>query len=204
LSRPRSSSPTSSRLAARPLPPDRRVTARPIAAGDERRVTVRPITAGDEAEFLAAARASRRLHATWIAVPRDAATFRRHVTRFVAPTHHGFVVLDGDGRIAGAINITNAIYGPFRSAYLGWYAFAGFERRGIMARGLARVLRIAFGALKLHRLEANIQPDNKPSIALARACGFTKEGYSPSYLKIAGRWRDHERWAIVKPGRGQR
>jgi ribosomal-protein-alanine N-acetyltransferase len=46
------------------------------------------------------------------------------------------------------------------------------------------------------RLEANIQPGNAPSIALLRACGFEKEGYSPRYLKIGGRWRDHERWAI--------
>ena len=162
------------------------------------RVTVRPISLDDEAEFLAAARASRRLHAPWIAVPRDAQTFRRHVSRFVSPTHFGFVVLDGQGRIAGAINITNAIHGPFCSAYLGWYAFAGFERQGIMKQGLARVLRVAFGQLRLHRLEANIQPGNLPSIALARASGFTKEGYSRAYLKIGGRWRDHERWAIVR------
>lgn len=162
------------------------------------RVTVRPIALDDEAEFLAAARASRKLHAPWIATPQDAATFRRHVSRFVAPTHHGFLVIDPHGRIAGAINLTNAIYGPFCSAYLGWYVFAGFERRGLMAQGLRRVLRIAFGQLRLHRLEANIQPGNRPSIALARACGFSQEGYSRAYLKIGGRWRDHERWAIVK------
>jgi ribosomal-protein-alanine N-acetyltransferase len=59
------------------------------------------------------------------------------------------------------------------------------------------VVRHAFRRLRLHRLEANIQPGNAPSVALAKACGFTREGYSPRYLKIAGRWRDHERWAIV-------
>jgi NADH dehydrogenase [ubiquinone] 1 alpha subcomplex assembly factor 7 len=35
------------------------------------------------------------------------------------------------------------------------------------------------------------------SIALVKSCGFSLEGYSPRYLKIGGRWRDHERWAIV-------
>lgn len=66
-----------------------------------------------------------------------------------------------------------------------------------MREGLDAVVRSAFGPMKLHRLEAAIQPGNRSSIALVKACGFTKEGYSPRYLKIGGRWRDHERWAIV-------
>ena len=67
----------------------------------------------------------------------------------------------------------------------------------LMREGLALVVRHAFKTLKLHRLEANIQPQNAPSLALAKACGFRREGFSPLYLKIGGRWRDHERWAIV-------
>jgi ribosomal-protein-alanine N-acetyltransferase len=66
-----------------------------------------------------------------------------------------------------------------------------------MREALRATIRHAFGTLKLHRLEANIQPGNVASIALARSCGFSKEGYSPRYLKIGGRWRDHERWAMV-------
>ena len=66
-----------------------------------------------------------------------------------------------------------------------------------MHAGLSAVVRHSFRVLRLHRLEANIQPGNRASIALAKSCGFIKEGYSPRYLKIGGRWRDHERWAIV-------
>ena len=66
-----------------------------------------------------------------------------------------------------------------------------------MTEGLKLVLRRAFGTLHLHRLEANIQPHNKSSLKLFHRLGFRREGYSPRYLKIGARWRDHERWALL-------
>jgi ribosomal-protein-alanine N-acetyltransferase len=114
------------------------------------------------------------------------------------PENAAFLVCArGSGQIIGVINLTNVVLGVFRSGYLGYYTFSGFERQGFMRNGLRAVVRQAFAKLKLHRLEANIQPGNVASIALVKACGFTQEGYSPRYLKIGGRWRDHERWAIL-------
>ena len=66
-----------------------------------------------------------------------------------------------------------------------------------MTEALRLALRYAFQQLKLHRLEANIQPRNFASIALVKRAGFVYEGYSRRYLKVCGRWRDHERWAII-------
>ena len=163
------------------------------------RVTVRRIDGSDEDEFIAAAKASRLLHKAWVAPPLTRDAFAKYLARFETPGSYGFVVVAmPSGELVGAINITNIVRGAFQSGYLGYFAFAGKAGKGLMAKGLRAVLRQAFTTLRLHRLEANIQPTNGPSIALARACGFTKEGYSPAYLKIAGRWRDHERWAIVK------
>ena len=99
---------------------------------------------------------------------------------------------------AGVININEIVRGVFCSGYLGYYAFVPHNERGYMKKGLDAVLAEAFGRHRLHRLEANIQPDNDASRALVQRCGFRLEGFSPRYLKLAGRWRDHERWAITK------
>jgi [ribosomal protein S5]-alanine N-acetyltransferase len=160
-------------------------------------VTLRPLAASDGAAFTAAARASRALHRPWVTAPCDAAAFARHLARFDGVAHRAFVV-DAGGELAGAIHLTNIVMGGFCSGYLGYYAFTGFEGRGLMRQGLSALVSQAFRQFGLHRLEANIQPGNVASRALVQRCGFVQEGYSPRYLKIGGRWRDHERWARVK------
>ncbi len=109
-----------------------------------------------------------------------------------------------DAAIAGVFNLSQIVYGSFRNAYLGYYAFVPFAGNGCMREGMRLVMRHAFGSLGLHRLQANIQPGNAASIALVRGAGFRKEGFSPRYLKIAGRWRDHESWAALAEDRTAR
>lgn len=99
--------------------------------------------------------------------------------------------------MVGVFDLSQIYYGIMQSGYLGYYAFAPYARRGYMRDGLQLMLRYAFRSLRLHRVESNIQPANKRSIALVRRAGFVREGYSHRYLKIYGRWRDHERWALL-------
>ena len=172
-------------------------------------VFLRSPTAYDRDEFLERVRASRKLHGPWVSGPADADAYAAWLRRTRTADRESLLVCrDEDGAIAGVYNIGQIFYGPFCSAYLGYYAFTPFAGRGYMREGLQLVLRHAFGPLGLHRLEANIQPENGPSIALVSGAGFRLEGLSPRYLKIAGRWRDHERWAILAeefhPGRGRR
>ncbi len=103
-----------------------------------------------------------------------------------------------DNTIIGTLNLSQIFRKSFQNAYLGYQLFTEFTGSGYMTEAVALALRHAFATLGLHRLEANVQPVNKPSIAVLVRNGFSKEGFSRRYLKINGRWRDHERWAILK------
>jgi [ribosomal protein S5]-alanine N-acetyltransferase len=161
-------------------------------------VLIRPPSPADRKPFLAAVSKSKSIHRPWVTAPDTTARFRAYLRRMVPPENYAFLVCRRDtGDIVGVINLSNIVRGPLQSAYLGYFVFAGHQRQGLMQQGLQAVVQHAFKSLKLHRLEANIQPGNMASIALAARCGFRKEGFSPRYLKINGRWRDHERWAIL-------
>lgn len=154
-----------------------------------------------EPSFLAAVLRSRRLHAAWVTAPTSAAEYRVYLKDRKGPRHLKYFVCDDAGEICGVVNLSEIVRGSFQSAYLGYYALHPYAGKGLMSAGLELVLNRAFNELELHRLEANIQPRNAPSIALVRRAGFRYEGLSRRYLKIRGRWRDHERWAITSEDR---
>ena len=162
------------------------------------RVCLRAPTLRDREEFLALSRASVSFYrglASSLSTPR---AFTAYVERSRRPDYVAMLVCRReDGRIVGSVNLSQIVRGTFHSAYMGYQVFAPFARQRYMSDALPLVLRLIFRQLRLHRVEANIQPTNAASIALVRRAGFVKEGYSQRYLKISGRWRDHERWAMT-------
>ncbi len=149
-------------------------------------------------EFLALTRSSRTFHRGLTTPPLTPDQFTSSLKRWRKSDSACFLVcLIEDGTILGLINLSQIFMGGFRSAYMGYYIGAPFAGRGYMTEAIRLMLRYAFRDLKLHRVEANIQPQNAASIALVRRAGFRREGYSPRYLKIEGRWRDHERWTML-------
>jgi ribosomal-protein-alanine N-acetyltransferase len=161
------------------------------------RVVLRPPTPRDRDDYMAAMRASRSLHRSWLTPPTTPEDFDALLQRARAQEFEPMLVRRReDGAIVGFFNISQIIRGPLQSAFLGYGAVAGHTGQGYMTEGMELVLERAFTELSLHRLEANIQPGNAASIALAQRCGFVREGFSERYLKVGGRWRDHERWAI--------
>jgi [ribosomal protein S5]-alanine N-acetyltransferase len=162
------------------------------------RVQLRPPREDDEREFTALAQSSRRFIAGWVAPPSDAAAFAAYVRRNAADSFKALLLIRReDQAILGAVNLSQIVHGLFQNAYLDYWIGAPFARQGYMREGLALALDHAFSTLHLHRLEANIQPANTASSRLVASLGFRLEGVSLRYLKIKGRWRDHERWAIL-------
>lgn len=148
-------------------------------------------------EFIRHMRASRGLHHPWVSAPCDPESWRRYLDRLKRENEAGFLVRrSGDNALCGVINLNVITYEALCSAYLSYYAVQRFAQHGYMREGLRQVIDIAFSELGLHRLEANIQPGNEASIRLVESLGFECEGYSPRYLMINGKWRDHERWAL--------
>ena len=162
------------------------------------RVFLRRPARRDMLEFLALTRASRHLHRGLVTPPVTPEQFTSSLKRWRKADSACFLIcLVEDGTILGLINLSQIFMGGFKSAYMGYYIGAPFAGRGYMTEAIQLMLRHAFRDLKLHRVEANIQPQNVASIALVRRAGFRREGYSPRYLKIRGRWRDHERWTML-------
>lgn len=161
-------------------------------------IVLEPPSLERRAEFLLAARRSRELHRGYVVAPSTAKTYAAYLERVQAPSNDGYLVQDAQSSaLVGVINLNEIVLGNFKSAYLGYYAFVPYAGLGYMSLGLSVVLHKAFSELRLHRLEANIQPSNGPSIRLVKKLGFRREGFSPRYLKVAGRWRDHERWSLL-------
>ncbi|HUA10386.1 MAG TPA: GNAT family protein [Solirubrobacteraceae bacterium] len=161
------------------------------------RVTLSPLAASDREAFVAAMTASHELHHPWLFPPTNDVAFAALLARDVDGRHETHVVKLADGAIAGYFTVGEIVRGALQSAYLAYGGVAGLDGRGYMSEGLGLLLDHIFGAMSLHRAEANIQPANHRSIALVRRAGFSKEGFSPRYLNIAGEWRDHERWALT-------
>lgn len=160
------------------------------------RTHLRPLQAADRDPLIAAVAESRSLHGPWFRGVADVASFDRLLGR-VGPDFVALVLVDTEtGGLAGQFHLSQIFMGGFRSAYLGYAALRPFAGTGRTTEGLRLAVRWAFERVGLHRLEANIRPENVASIRLVERVGFVKEGYSEGYLFLDGAWRDHERWAV--------
>jgi ribosomal-protein-alanine N-acetyltransferase len=129
---------------------------------------------------------------------KDRKSFYDYLQRTTRDDYFGFLICRlADGAIVGNMNLFHIVRLGAQTAITGYFVGSPHTRQGYATEALQLMLRFAFNKLKLHRVEASIQPHNKASIALVKRAGFTREGFSRRLVKISGKWRDHERWAIL-------
>ncbi len=160
-------------------------------------IHLRQLTQYDETNFLLTMKKSRDFHHPFVIAPQTHEEFQAYLHKFQNEEHRCFLALNQQEHIIGVFNINEIIQGVFQSAYMGYFASVTYAGQGLMSQALKLVLKEIFLELKLHRIEANIQPTNTASIHLATQNGFLKEGFSPRYLKINGVWCDHFRFALT-------
>jgi len=100
------------------------------------------------------------------------------------------VILDGDGAVVGRVNISNIVRGAAQSGNLGYWMAESAGGRGVATAAVRDIIRIAFGELGLHRVQADTLVRNVASQRVLARNGFIRIGLAPRYLKIAGRWQD--------------
>ena len=103
-----------------------------------------------------------------------------------------------DGRLAGQVTASNVVRGAFDSASVGYWVDGALAGRGVLPTALAMLVDHCFGAVGLHRIEANIRPENTASRRVVEKLGFREEALHLRYLFIDGAWRDHLSFAVTR------
>lgn len=103
----------------------------------------------------------------------------------------------GTGALVGRIALSNVVRSAWGNATIGYFVGEPWNGRGYATAAVAQVLRVAFGDLGLHRVQAAVLPANAASTRVLERNGFRREGLAERYLNIAGRWQDHVILAIT-------
>ncbi len=102
-----------------------------------------------------------------------------------------------DGRLRGALTVAGITRGAYDGAHVGYWVDAQVAGRGVVTTALALALDHCFGPVGLHRVEANVRPENAASLRVVRTLGFVEEGLLRRYLFIDEAWRDHLTFALL-------
>jgi ribosomal-protein-alanine N-acetyltransferase len=151
-------------------------------------VRLRPLRRGDAATW----RRVRAANASWLR-PWEATSPEGGGP---APTFAPFVV-ELDGNLVGQITVSGITWGSLRSAHVGYWIDQRVAGRGTIPVALALVGDHCFRALRLHRIEVNIRPENAASLRVAQKLGMRDEGLRKAFLHIDGSWRDHRTFALT-------
>ena len=94
--------------------------------------------------------------------------------------------------LIGILDISIICRGSLQVANLGYRVFNRFWKMGYGKEFVRAGILLGFKNLKLNRLEAVIDPDNKASIRLAKSVGMVNEGLRKKYYYQNKMWADQK------------
>ena len=109
----------------------------------------------------------------------------------------GITLLENPTKVIGTICFWNLVKEHDR-AELGYTLHPDFWRRGIMKEAIESVIDFGFLKMRLHSIEALINPDNKASEALLEATGFKKEGHIKENFYFRGNFQDRSIYSRLR------
>jgi ribosomal-protein-alanine N-acetyltransferase len=176
----------------------------PLPAIEGDGIMLRVPQMADFAEWTALRETSRNFlgpwEPTWPADDLTRGAFRRRLKRYAEDlrtdqAYPFFIFRAGDDMLVGGLTLANIRRGVAQAGSLGYWIGAPFAGRGYMTAAVRALIPFAFGAIRLHRLEAACIPTNAASMRLLEKTGFQREGYARQYLCINGSWQDHVLYA---------
>lgn len=102
------------------------------------------------------------------------------------------------GRLAGQVTVNSIVRGAFDCGFVGYWVDRRVAGRGVLPTALALALDHCFGPAGLHRVQADVRPENVASLRVVEKLGFRREGVHARYLYIDGDWRDHVSYALLR------
>jgi ribosomal-protein-alanine N-acetyltransferase len=169
-----------------------------LRAPPRRRVELEPPSAARAEEFVAAALRSRALHRGFVTVPASAAEFADYLVRCGEQRLVSrFIVTTGARALAGVVEILDREVAPASSGRLAYYAFVPHAGQGLTTEGVTLAVALAFRELELAELTADVQKNNRRSIAVVEKLGFRRDEQAPA-RKVGRRWVEHERWRLAR------
>lgn len=103
-----------------------------------------------------------------------------------------------DGRLVGMVNYHARQAWNHRLA-VGWILIPSAQGHGLITEAMVPLLRHCFGALDTHRIEAEIEPENKRSEKLAERLGFRREGLLRDRVRVGDAYRSVNMWSLLRP-----
>lgn len=124
---------------------------------------------------------------------------RSDLNKFVDDIQYSFWIsyIGDTNRIIGRLSFSSVIRGSLESCLVGYHLDENEVGKGIMCEALSAGCQYMFQKQNLHRIQADIMPSNSRSIAVAKRCGFKRQGLNEMYMNINGEWKDHYIYALL-------